>query len=326
MMNTDLPRPASELRPCFQPRRLGHANFFVRDYERAFEFYNRVSGFEEVYRQPDLPGSFLSNGNTYHDFALTDLSCRFAPPGQQAGLFHLAFEVETEADLVEGYRASLAQGMPFDFCQDHDVAHSCYRTDPDGNMVEVYADVIEDWRSARNGIVSGKKPVWVPGESNVPLTEPRYPKNPSLRTVEDSVFRGRRVTHVGLATHKLEEMVAFYTAYLGLRIVARSAGGAWALLGGTVADCTISLFRAHDQLPAGFHHMGIEVASEADLDRALTMLPKAGLSVERDMDHPARRAITIQDPDAIRLQFYVNRDWQATHLAGLSAQDAPYVL
>jgi catechol 2,3-dioxygenase len=320
-----LPAPASQLRPCFRPRRLGHANLFVRNYERAFEFYQGIAGFEEVYRQPDVPASFLSNGNTYHDLALTDLRSRFAPAGQQPDLFHIAFEVETEADLVEGYRASLQQGVGFDFCQDHDVAHSLYRSDPDGNMVEVYADVFEDWRSARSGIVSGEKPVWIPG-STAPVSEPMYPRNPPLRTVEDSVFRARRVTHVGLVARKFEEMLDFYTCYLGLRPVVGSASGDWLLLGGTAADCAVSLFRAHDDLPAGLHHVGIEVGSEADLDRGLSLLPCDGVHIERHMDHPARRAISIRDPDGMRLQFYANRDWQAQSLARVPLQDALYVL
>jgi catechol-2,3-dioxygenase len=57
----------------FRPRRLGHANLFVSDYERASQFYQSVVGFEEVYRQPDNRASFLSNGNTYHDLGLTDV-------------------------------------------------------------------------------------------------------------------------------------------------------------------------------------------------------------------------------------------------------------
>ncbi len=58
-------------------------------------------------------------------------------------------------------------------------------------------------------------------------------------------------------------------------------------------------------LVRGFHHVGVEVGSEADLDRALALLPRDGVEVERHIEHPARRAITILDPDGIRLQFYV---------------------
>ena len=87
----------------FRPRRLGHANLFVSDYERASQFYQSVVGFEEVYRQPDNRASFLSNGNTYHDLGLTDVHSKYAAKDQKPGMWHLAFELETEADLVDGY-------------------------------------------------------------------------------------------------------------------------------------------------------------------------------------------------------------------------------
>lgn len=312
--------------PCFRPRRLGHANLFVGNYERAFEFYNRVAGFEEVYRQPDVPASFISNGNTYHDFGLTDISSQYAPSGQKAGLFHIALEVETEVDLVDGYRRALDQGGKFAFCQDHDVAHSLYQYDPDGNMVEVYADVFEDWRTARNGVISGKKPEWIPGVTTVPVAEPKYPKNPPLRQVPDSVFRARRVTHVGIVAAKYEEMVAYYTCYIGMKQVAGSASGDWLLLGGTATDCALTLYRRKGAMERGFHHVGMEVGSEDDLDRAKKLLPEYGVVLERDIVHPARRAITIRDPDGIRLQFFVDRQWDPARLAGLSQDEALHLL
>ncbi len=67
----------------FKPRRLGHANLFVSNYEQAAEFYKSVVGFEEVYRQPDNQASFLSNGNTYHDLALTDIRSKYSAKGQK---------------------------------------------------------------------------------------------------------------------------------------------------------------------------------------------------------------------------------------------------
>ena len=88
----------------WQPRRLGHANLFIGDYERAADYYRDVAGFREVYRQPNNMATFVSNGNTYHDLGLTDLRSRYGKPGQRPGLWHLAFEVENEVDLVEGYK------------------------------------------------------------------------------------------------------------------------------------------------------------------------------------------------------------------------------
>jgi catechol 2,3-dioxygenase len=310
--------------PCFRPRRLGHANLFVGNYERAFDFYHRVAGFEEVYRQPDVPASFLSNGNTYHDFGLTDVRSKYAAQGQKPGLFHIAFELETEVDLINGYQRSLRNGGKFDFAQNHDVAHSLYQTDPDGNMVEVYADVFEDWRSARTGVISGEKPEWIPGVTTVPVAESKYPKNPLLREVSSSVFRARRVTHVALVARQFEEMLAYYTGYIGLNPVASSDD--WALLGGTASDSALTIYRGKTGDTFGFHHVGMEVGSEADLDRAVALLAQEGLLLERDIDHPSRRAVTVPDPDGIRLQFFVDRDWTARKLAGLSLADALYLL
>ena len=54
--------------------------------------------------------------------------------------------------------------------------------------------------------------------------------------------------------------------------------------------------------------------------QALPKLAARGIAVERDIDHPARRAITIRDSSGIRLQFFVNRAWERQddrdHLGG----------
>src|SRR6201989_82247 len=92
----------------FAPRRLGHANLFVSNYEQSADFYKSIVGFEEVYRQPNNKASFLSNGNTYHDLALTDVTSPYGAKGQKPGLMHCAFELENEVELVEGYNRSVA--------------------------------------------------------------------------------------------------------------------------------------------------------------------------------------------------------------------------
>ena len=90
------------MRDFFRPRRLGHANLYVSDYAEAQQFYYSVAGIHEAYRQPDNMASFITNGNTYHDFGLTDIRSPYAPKGQKPGLFHLAFELENEVELVDG--------------------------------------------------------------------------------------------------------------------------------------------------------------------------------------------------------------------------------
>ena len=319
-------KPASHPEKFFAPRRLGHANIFVGDYEKAYHFYHDVVGFEEVYRQPDNRASFISNGNTYHDMALTDIKSKYARPGQEPGLFHIAFEVENEMRLVEGYGKAVAAGVAFDFTADHDVAHSLYQSDPDGNGVELYADVVEDWRTARNGIIFKKKPEWIPGVTTEPVRVALHPTNPEIRVVEHSIFHARRVTHVGFMAYDFEALYDYYTSVIGLEPLIGSRSAEFAVLRGVASNGDVTLLRACDGESRGMHHVGIEVASEDDLAQALKALPGAGIRVEAEIDHPARHTVCIRDPDGLLLQFYVNRDWSAASLADVTPEQAPYLL
>lgn len=318
--------PVPAVRAHFSPRRLAHANVFVSDYERAFEFYHGIVGFEEVYRQPDNRASFISNGNTYHDMALTDVRSKYAPEGQRPGLFHIAFEVRNEAELVSGYREAVADRVDFMMTQDHDVAHSLYLNDPDGNAVELYADVVEDWRSARHGTIVKKKPVWIPGVTNEPESAELYPKNPEIRVVGQSLFRARKVTHVGLVTGDHPAQVDFYTRVVGLRPFAGDASGDFIVLAGGEGGGDLTLYRQRPGEPLGLHHIGIEV-TEADLARARRELTAtAGIEVVAELDHPARKVLVIRDPDGLVLQFYANVDWRPATLANLTREEALLLL
>jgi catechol 2,3-dioxygenase len=176
---------------CFRPRRLGHANFYVGDYLNALTFYTSVAGLNEAYVQPNNLASFVSNGNTYHDVGLIDVKSRHNHDHKPAGLNHLAFELETEADLVAGYDRAVAAGVTFASVQDHDVAHSLYTSDPEGNVVEIYADVIKDWRSNRHGVINKEKPNWIPGVTSTPLTGRDLPFEARVaRGARGNGFRG----------------------------------------------------------------------------------------------------------------------------------------
>jgi catechol 2,3-dioxygenase len=310
----------------FRPRRLGHANLFVRDYERAAEFYRDVVGFREVYRQPDNMASFVSNGNTYHDLALTDLRSRYAANLTHPGLWHLAYELETEVDLVDGYNRAVAAGVKFAFMQDHDVAHSLYQHDPDGNLVEIYADVISDWRAHRHGVITKKKPDYIPGVTSPANPDRNYPQNPTLDVVEEAVFHPRKIGHVAMVARNFEAMFRFHTHIVGLSPLVGDEQSAFAVLRGTVGTGDLTLYRQRPGLEPGLHHVGFEVWDEADLDRSLTALARANLVPEREIGHRTRRAVCIKDPDDLLLQFYVNRNWSAQAIQGMSDEEALYLL
>src|SRR3954453_10652291 len=136
----------------FHPRRLAHVNFWAQDADNMARFYHDVVGCAETYRRPAIQAVFLSNGNTYHDFAFIDID---GPAGKMKGpiakgndapgLHHFAFELTNEVEMIEGYERALADGKSFAYTMSADVAHSVYGEDPDGNSYEVYAYVYCDW-------------------------------------------------------------------------------------------------------------------------------------------------------------------------------------
>jgi catechol-2,3-dioxygenase len=133
-------------------RRLNHAVLYVRDLARTVSFYREVLGFEV---STDVPGraAFLRAPNSAndHDLGLFQLAPEAdqpaADPGTRAGLYHLAWEVGTLADLAD-VRARLAAAGALVGSSDHRVSKSLYAKDPSGVEFEVMWRVPpEDWQA-----------------------------------------------------------------------------------------------------------------------------------------------------------------------------------
>jgi catechol-2,3-dioxygenase len=123
--------------------RLNHAVLYVRDIGRSVAFYRDVLGFRVVDMAPDgfRGAAFLqAPGSTNdHDLGLFEIG---AAAGDSAagrstvGLYHLAWEVETLADL-EGLLVALANAGALVGTSDHGTTKSLYAHDPDGLEFEV---------------------------------------------------------------------------------------------------------------------------------------------------------------------------------------------
>jgi catechol-2,3-dioxygenase len=133
-------------------RRLNHAVLYVRDLARTVSFYREVLGFEV---RTDVPGraAFLRAPGSAndHDLGLFQLApgadAPAADPGTRAGLYHLAWEVGTLADLAD-IRARLTTAGALVGSSDHRVSKSLYAKDPSGVEFEVMWRVpAEDWEA-----------------------------------------------------------------------------------------------------------------------------------------------------------------------------------
>jgi catechol 2,3-dioxygenase-like lactoylglutathione lyase family enzyme len=83
-------------------RRLNHAVLYVNGLAREIEFYTKTLGFEV---RMEIPGqaAFLRSQDSVndHDLGLFEVGAGHADGRPRVGLYHLAWEVGTLADLVD---------------------------------------------------------------------------------------------------------------------------------------------------------------------------------------------------------------------------------
>ena len=127
--------------------RLNHAVLYVRDLPRTVSFYCETLGFEirtEIRGRAAFlraPGS--ANDHDLGLFAIGDAEPADSEP--RVGLYHLAWEVGTLADLADARERLRAAGALVGQ-SDHRVSKSLYARDPNGIEFEVMWRVpAEDW-------------------------------------------------------------------------------------------------------------------------------------------------------------------------------------
>lgn len=132
-------------------QRLNHAVLYVRDVERSTAFYRDVLGFRVKVEIPGRAVFLQAEGSTNdHDLGLFAVGTG-AGPSQAGratvGLYHLAWEVDTLAELVRVREALVAAGALVG-ASDHATTKALYAQDPDGLEFEVSwllpADLIDD--------------------------------------------------------------------------------------------------------------------------------------------------------------------------------------
>jgi catechol-2,3-dioxygenase len=127
-------------------RRLNHAVLYVNGLQREVEFYTKTLGFEVRMEIPGQAAFLVSPGSLNdHDLGLFDIGTGHSDGRPRVGLYHLAWEVGTLADLVET-RERLVEAGALVGESDHRLSKSLYAKDPSGIEFEVMWRVpAEDW-------------------------------------------------------------------------------------------------------------------------------------------------------------------------------------
>ncbi|MGW5362586.1 VOC family protein [Actinopolymorpha pittospori] len=123
--------------------RLNHAVLYVRDVERSVAFYGDVLGFRRVDMTPEgfTGAAFLQAAGSRNDhdlglFAIGEHARPSEAGRSTVGLYHLAWEVDTLAELETIHDRLVAAGALVG-ASDHSTSKSLYGQDPDGIEFEV---------------------------------------------------------------------------------------------------------------------------------------------------------------------------------------------
>jgi catechol-2,3-dioxygenase len=123
--------------------RLNHAVLYVGDLKRSVAFYTEVLGFSIIPMTPDgfTGAAFLqAPGSTNdHDLGLFEIGSQAGASmagRATVGLYHLAWEVDTLAEL-ERLAAALRENGALTGASDHGTTKSLYGRDPDGLEFEI---------------------------------------------------------------------------------------------------------------------------------------------------------------------------------------------
>lgn len=297
----------------FRPRRLGHVNLWVDDLGTSERFYSEVCGLNVEFSEPDLVATFLGTGHTPHDLGMiqkTNGVDRYGRDGLlqlpgtiglHAGLNHLAWELENEAQLVEAFKNLKDDNIETDITVDHQVAHSVYMFDPDGNYNEFYCDTVKDWRNVLNGPMELLTSHWDPLSADG-FTEGRYESNPVLKTVEGAPVQPWRLTHATLQTQDVGRLVDFYTRVGGLKVVSEEGGVIYLAADLDAYEYNLVLV-PHSH--AAYHHASFQLKDEAALESAKAALAQKGIALVNEIDLPWKRSIFLKDPDGMLSEWYV---------------------
>lgn len=138
-------------------KELGHVVLYVVNLSRSADFYRDVLGFNEISRTSEM--ALFSGGRTHHEMLLIEVGGA-AKEGRRTepGLYHIGFKIGDGPEVIKNaYQELLLKGVKIVGTADHTVTHSIYILDPDGNELELYADVSGSWKKNPGEILAPTK-------------------------------------------------------------------------------------------------------------------------------------------------------------------------
>ncbi len=221
------PAPAALLTP-------GAVTLIVRDLDAVARFYEATIGLHRMGTERDT--AYLGDGRAVL-LVLRQRDVDVEPSGF-AGLFHTAFLLPTRTDLARWLRRAVKSGVRLDGASNHKVSEALYLTDPEGNGIEIYADLPRDtWRWKYGKVLMSTDPLDVEdliraaGRDDLDVTR---------------VPHGTVIGHVHLRVGGISEAETFYRDVLGLDITNHYPGATFYGTGGYHHHVATNIWRSRN--------------------------------------------------------------------------------
>ena len=117
---------------------LSHVGVFVKDLDEMTKFYCDTLGLTESHRNEDRM-VFLTADIEKEDHEVVLVRGR---DGDSKIIQQLSFRVGTIDDVRAFYQTFQETGVPIQHTVSHGAGASCYFYDPEGNRIEVFADIM----------------------------------------------------------------------------------------------------------------------------------------------------------------------------------------
>lgn len=200
------------------PVEIGRVALTVRDIDRVAAFYETAIGLQPIAAQGSVR-TLGAGGRVLLELRADPA----ASPGdpRQAGLFHTAFLLPSQADLGAWLIHASETRVPLQGASDHLVSEAIYLADPEGNGIEVYRDRTRAEWPRRDGRIRM-------------ATEPLDARELAAAATRPwtGAPEGTVVGHVHLQVGAVPEAEAFYAGKLGFDIVTHYPGAAFYSSGG----------------------------------------------------------------------------------------------
>lgn len=274
------------------PARIGAVELIVEDLARSVTFYTELIGFD-ILAEESQKVTLTADGQKPL-LVLESVGNSIERPFGTTGLYHFAILLPNRASLADTILHLSEAEYPLQGASNHQYSDALYLADPDGNGMEIYADLPpETWAQDQDGRYQGGTYAF---DLDKTLAE--------ATSIWTGLPEATRIGHMHLQVAELDKTEQFYVEGLGFDITSKKDG---------------SLFLSKDRY---HHYIGLNTWSglnlpappenarglkkfkffftQEELDEAKVQLTRLDFHFEENAD-----SITVKDPSGNTIEIIV---------------------